>query len=80
MNCCFLAKILMGTKYLFAGKFSYIVLNKAVYEKVVEMSTKRRQCRNNPELFATFVVNIRWQSTDSIREILPRELMKPTLA
>ena len=32
--------ILMGTMYLFAEKFSYIVLNKAVYEKVVEMSTK----------------------------------------
>ena len=43
MNCCFLANILMGTIYLFAGKFGYIVLKKAVYEKVVEMSTKRRQ-------------------------------------
>ena len=42
---------LMGTTYLFAGKFSYIVLNKAVYEKVVEMSTKRRQCRNNSGVF-----------------------------
>ena len=41
----------MGTIYLFAGKFSFIVLNKAVYEKVVEMSTKRRQCRNNPDIF-----------------------------
>ena len=47
MNCCFLANILMATIYLFAGNFSYIVLNKAVYEKVVEMSTKRRQCQNN---------------------------------
>ena len=35
MNCCFLANILMGTIYLFAGKFSYIVLDKAVYDKVV---------------------------------------------
>ena len=41
----------MGIIYLFAGKFSYIVLNKAVYEKVVEMSTKQRQSRNNPEVF-----------------------------
>ena len=31
-----------GYYILFAGKFSYIFLNKAVYEKVVEMSTKRR--------------------------------------
>ena len=51
INCCFLANILMGTTYLFAGKFSNIVLNKAVYEKVVEMRTKRRQCRNNPDVF-----------------------------
>ena len=51
MSCCFLAIILMGTIYLFAGKLSYIVLNEAVYEKVVEMSTKRRQCRNNPDVF-----------------------------
>ena len=50
MNCCFWAKILMGTIYLLAGKFSYIVLNK-LYEKVVEMSTKRRQCRNNADVF-----------------------------
>ena len=41
----------MDTIYLFAGKFSYIVLNKAVYEKGVDMSTKRRQCRNNPNVF-----------------------------
>ena len=41
----------MGTIYSFAGKFSYIVLNKAVYEKVPEMGTKRRQCRNNPDVF-----------------------------
>ena len=54
MNCCFLANILMGTIYLFAGTFSYMVLNKAVYEKVVEMSTKRRQCRNNPDVFCYF--------------------------
>ena len=51
MNCCYLANILMNTIYLFAGKFSYIVLNKAVYKKVVEMSTKQRQCRNNPDVF-----------------------------
>ena len=51
MNCYFLASILMDTTYLFARKFSYIVLNKAVYEKVVEMSTKRRQCPNNPDVF-----------------------------
>ena len=44
INCCFLANILMDIIYLFAGKLSYIVLNKAVYEKVVEMSTKQRQC------------------------------------
>ena len=37
--------------YLFAGKFGYIVLIAAVYEKVVEMSTKRRECRNNPDVF-----------------------------
>ena len=41
----------MGTIYLFAGKFSYIVSNKAVYEKVVEMSTKQGQCQNNPDVF-----------------------------
>ena len=51
MNCRFLANILISTIYLFAGKFSYIVLNKAVYEKVVEMSIKRRQCQNNPDVF-----------------------------
>ena len=51
MNRCFLANILMGTIYLFAEKFSYIVLNKAAYEKVVETSTKQRQCRNNPDVF-----------------------------
>ena len=50
MNWCFLANILMGIIYLFAGKFSYIILNEAVYEKVVEMSPKRRQCRNNPDV------------------------------
>ena len=42
----------MDTVYLFARKFSYIVLNKAVYEKVVEMSTKRRQCLNNSNIFS----------------------------
>ena len=41
----------MGAIYLFSGKCKYIVLNKAVYEKVVEMSTKRRQCQNNPDVF-----------------------------
>ena len=41
----------MGTMYLFKKKISYIVLNKAVYEKVVEMSTKQRQCQNNPDVF-----------------------------
>ena len=51
MNCWCLANILIGIIYLFAGKFSYIVLNKAVNEKVVEMSTKRRQCRHNPDVF-----------------------------
>ena len=51
MNCCFLANILMGTEYLFAGKFSYIVSNKAAHEKLVEMSTKRRQCLSNPDVF-----------------------------
>ena len=36
-----------GTIYLFAEKFSYLVLNRGVgqHEKIVEMSTKRRQCR-----------------------------------
>ena len=51
MSCCFLANIWMGTIYLFAGKFSYIVLNKALCEKIVEMSTKQRQCRNDPDVF-----------------------------
>ena len=37
--------------YLIAGKFSCTVLNKAIYEKVVEMNTKRRQYRNNPDVF-----------------------------
>ena len=41
----------MGTVYLFAEKFSYIFLNRAVYEKVVEMNTKRRQCRNKLDVF-----------------------------
>ena len=41
----------MGIIYLLVGKFSYIVLNKAVYEKVVEMSTKQKQCRNNSDVF-----------------------------
>ena len=39
INRCFLANILLGTTYSFAGKFNYIIVNKAVYEKVVEMST-----------------------------------------
>ena len=46
-----MANILMGTIYLFAGKFSYIVLNKAAYKKTVEMGTKQRQYRNNPDVF-----------------------------
>ena len=38
--------------YIFiCRKICFIVLNKAVYEKVVEMSIKRRQCRNNPDVF-----------------------------
>ena len=58
MSCSFLANILMDTIYLFVGKFSYryIVLNKAACEKVVEMSTKRRQCRNNPDVFCYICV------------------------
>ena len=44
----------MCTMYLFARKFSYIVLNEAAYKKVVEMSTKRRQSRNNPDVFCYF--------------------------
>ena len=51
MNCCLSANILLGTKYLFAGKFCYVVLSKTAYEKVVEMSTKRKQCRNDPDVF-----------------------------
>ena len=43
---------------LFAEKFSYIALNKAVNEKVVEISTKQKQCRNNLHVFATFAVNV----------------------
>ena len=31
---------LVGAIYIFAGKFRYTVLNKAIYEKVVEMGTK----------------------------------------
>ena len=41
----------MDTSYLLAGKFSDIVMNKAVHEKVVKMSTKRRQCQNNSDVF-----------------------------
>ena len=41
----------MGAISLFAGKFSYIVMNKVLYEKETEMSIKRRQCRNNPDVF-----------------------------
>ena len=41
----------MDAIHLFAGKFSGIALEKAVYEKVVKISTKRRQCRNNPDVF-----------------------------
>ena len=43
----------MGTIYLFAEKFSFIVLNIAilVYEKVVKMTTKQRQYQNNPDVF-----------------------------
>ena len=37
--------------YIFAGKFSYIVSNKAVYEKVVEMNTSQKQCGNSPDVF-----------------------------
>ena len=51
MNRCFLANVLMGTIYLFAGKFSYIVLHKTAYEKELEMSIKRKQYRNNPNVF-----------------------------
>ena len=48
----------MGTIYLFAGKFSYIVFNKAVYENVVEMSTKQSNAETIQTYFGTFVVNI----------------------
>ena len=70
----------MGTIYLFAGKYGYIVLKKAVYEKVVEMSSKRRQCRNNPDVFCYIcgkymMAKYRFNVRD-----LPREFMKPTLA
>ena len=41
----------MDNIYILARKFSYIVLYKTAYKKVVEMNTKRRQCRNNPDLF-----------------------------
>ena len=80
INCCFLANILMGTIYLFAGKCCYIVLNKAEYEKVVEMSTKQRQCQNNPDVFCYNCDEYMMESTDLMWEILPRELVKPTLA
>jgi len=50
-SCRFVSTIVKHPVYLFAGKFSYIVLNKAVYEKVVEMNSKRRQCQNNPDVF-----------------------------
>ena len=42
---------LSPTVFLFAGKFNYIVCNKAKNEKVVEMSTKRRQCQSNPKVY-----------------------------
>ena len=64
MNCCFLANILMGTIYLFAGKFSYIVLNKAKYEKVVEIALCEGNAKTIQTYFATFVVNIWWKTTD----------------
>ena len=51
----------MGTIYIHLQEnFFCIILNKAVYEKAVGMSTKRRQCRNNLDAFATFVVNIQY--------------------
>ena len=81
MNCCFLTNILMGTTYLFAGKFSYIVLNKAVYERVVEMSTNRRQCRNNSNVF--FYICGEYMMAKyrfNVRDFTTREFMKPTLA
>ena len=37
--------------YIFICRKIYSVLNKALQEKVVEMSTKRRQYRNNPDVF-----------------------------
>ena len=40
-----------GWNIFFAGKFSYIVVNKGVDEKVVEMSNKRKQFRNSPYVF-----------------------------
>ena len=66
MNCCFLANLLMGTIYLFGGKFSYIVLNKAVYEKVVEMITEQRQCRKNPDVFCYIYGEYMMESTHAI--------------
>ena len=58
MNCWFLANTLMGTIYLFAGKFSYYVLNKAEYEKVVEIELSDGNAKTIPTYVATFVVNI----------------------
>ena len=77
MNCCFLANILMGTIYLFAGKF--FVLNRAVYEKVVETSTKRRQCRNNSDVFCYICAEYMLAKYRFNVRNLPRELKKPTL-
>ena len=45
---------LVNEQLLFAVKFSYGIFNKTtdfVYKKVVKMSSKRRQCRNHPDVF-----------------------------
>ena len=48
----------MGTIYFFAKEFSYIFLNKDVYEKVVKIALSEGNTETIQTYFATFVVNI----------------------
>ena len=50
----FILNKLVNEQFLFAAKFSYSIFNKTtdfINEKVVKMSSKRRQCRNHPDVF-----------------------------
>ena len=48
----FILNKLVNEQFLFAANFSYSIFSKTTdFVKVVKMSSKRRQCRNHPDVF-----------------------------